>query len=311
MNIDPSPASAASLGSALQAATQAIGRLEARLLLQHVTGLTASALLAHPEHALHAEPCTRYQALVARRAAGEPMAYLLGQREFYGRDFSVAPGVLIPRPETELLVEQGLAKIAGIQATPVRVLDLGCGSGCIGISLALERTDAQVTAVDASREALAISQQNAARHQASLRLLHGDWFNALAPAMDDTPSTADTGTGFHLIVSNPPYIAADDPHLQQGDLRHEPGSALASGKDGLDALRQIISQAPRWLQHGGWLLCEHGYDQASAVRTLLQQAGYQHIEQHRDLAGIVRVSGGCWLGREAATMPVSKPGNKP
>ncbi|KYC28857.1 N5-glutamine methyltransferase, modifies release factors RF-1 and RF-2 [Sterolibacterium denitrificans] len=274
------------MGAAMQAAAQRIGRLEARLLLQHLSGLSASALVAHPEYPLDAAVAAAYAALVARRAAGEPMAYLTGRREFYGRDFFVAPGVLIPRPETELLVELALAKVAGIAAP--RILDLGCGSGCIGISLALERPDARVTALDASGEALAIARRNAQALGARVELLESDWFAALASRCGSER--------YHLIVSNPPYIAEADPHLRQGDLRFEPLCALASGADGLDALRRIAAEAPAHLHPAGWLLFEHGFDQVGAARELLLAAGYGRIEQQRDLAGIVRVSGGCRPG---------------
>ena len=258
--------------------------MEARLLLQHLTGRTASALIAHPEQPLDTATHTAYRALISRRAAGEPIAYLTGQREFYGRDFSVAPGVLIPRPETELLVELGLAKMAHI-ATP-RLLDLGCGSGCIAISLALERPAACVHALDASPAALAIARQNAMALGASLKLMESHWFSALTSERESEH--------YHLIVANPPYIAANDPHLQQGDLRFEPASALASGTDGLDDIREIIATARHHLQPGGWLLFEHGYDQAPAAHALLNATGYKNIEQHRDLAGITRISGGTW-----------------
>lgn len=268
------------IGSSLDAATRRIGRLEARLLLQHVTGLTASVLAAYPERLLDAAAAATYEALVARREAGEPIAYLTGRREFYGRDFHVGPGVLIPRPETELLVELGLAKVQGIAAP--RILDLGCGSGCIAISLALEHPDATVCALDASEAALAITRQNAAALGARLDCRTSDWYSALN----------DESERFHLIVANPPYIPDADPHLGQGDLRFEPSTALASGADGLDDLRRIVAAAPAHLLPGGWLLFEHGYDQAAAARNLLTAGGYVDIEQHQDLAGIVRVSGG-------------------
>jgi release factor glutamine methyltransferase len=269
-------------GSALDEAARQIGRREARLLLQHLTGLSASALIAHPEHPLDAATQAAYATLVTRRAAGEPIAYLTGHREFYGRDFFVAPGVLIPRPETELMVELGLAKIADI-ATP-RVLDLGCGSGCIGISLALERPEARVQAIDASPAALTIARRNATTLDAPMELCESHWFSALS------------GERYHLIVANPPYIADGDPHLQQGDLRFEPARALASGPDGLDDIRQIVCTARHHLTPGGWLLFEHGYDQAAAAQELLTAAGYSALEQHRDGADIIRVSGGIWRG---------------
>lgn len=273
-------------GFIMDAAAQRIGRMEARLLLQHVTGLTASQLIAHPEQPWEADVLTRYTSLVARRAQGIPVAYLMGQREFYGREFRVAPGVLIPRPETELLVERALAKVAGIHAP--RILDLGCGSGCIAITLALELEQEHcnpcVHAVDVSADALAIARENAARLGAKITCIASNWFNELANNYESEH--------YHLIVSNPPYIAENDPHLYQGDLPHEPLQALASGQDGLDALRHLIARAPDYLQPGGRLLLEHGYDQAEAVRELLQKGGYTGIEQHRDLAGILRVSGG-------------------
>ena len=199
--------------------------------------------------------------------------------------------LLIPRPETELLVEQGVVKITARTRSPARprILDMGCGSGAIALTLALECPDAAVTALDASPEALAIARQNAQELAAPVEFIESDWFSALNPQEK-----------FDLIVSNPPYIARADPHLSQGDLRFEPRTALASGDDGLDALRQIIAAAPRFLEPDGWLLLEHGYDQAAAVQALLDAAGFQAIEQHRDLAGILRVSGGRYSATEPA-----------
>lgn len=268
------------LGEALQQAGQGLPRIEARLLLQHVSGLSHSQLIAYPEQRLTAEMASAYEALVQRRLQGEPIAYLLGQREFYGRIFQVAPGVLIPRSDTELLVELGVQKLQCMEAAKPRVLDLGCGSACISISLALECPAAEVTALDASKAALDMARQNALAWNTRLKLMESNWFSAL-----DSESEH-----FHLIVSNPPYIAADDPHLRQGDLRFEPITALASGADGLADLRQLIQQAPAFLHPGGWLLLEHGHDQAAAVAELLQQPAYTAMEQHRDLAGIIRVS---------------------
>lgn len=251
---------------------------EARLLLAHVVQHPAAWLLAHNEQTLPAAALDTFQMLVRQRAAGEPVAYLLGQREFYGREFSVSPAVLIPRPETELLVEIALEKIGA--GTTADILDLGTGSGCIALTLALERPQARATAVDASPAALAVAQENAQRLGAGVRFLLSDWFAALKSER------------FDLIVGNPPYIAAKDPHLGQGDLRHEPSTALASGEDGLEALSKIIAAAPAHLVPGGSLWLEHGYDQATAIRALLAAAGFTAIEQHMDLAGIVRVSGG-------------------
>jgi release factor glutamine methyltransferase len=264
------------LGDALAAARQRIPASEARLLLQDMLGATAADLAAHPDRPMSDAHAASYSSLIERRAAGEPVAYLIGRREFYGREFVVSSAVLIPRPETELLVETGAAKLRGLDHA--RVLDLGAGSGCVAITLALE-TRAQVVAVDVSAAALAVARQNAGRLGAHVDLLESDWFSSLAGR-------------FELIVANPPYIAEGDPHLVQGDLRFEPAGALACGADGLSAIRRIVAGAPAHLNAEGWLFFEHGYDQAHAVRELLDSAGFTDIEQHRDLAGIVRVSGG-------------------
>ena len=270
------------IAAALAAARPKLAAGEARLLLGHVLNKSTAWLIAHDDEALDEDALLRFASLVARRAGGEPVAYLVGQREFFGRAFAVSAAVLIPRPETELLVELALAKVGDgdTAAQATRVLDLGTGSGCIAITLALEQAALQVTAIDASAAALAVAKTNAERLGATLRLLRSDWFAALA------------GEQFDLIVANPPYIAAADSHLAAGDLRHEPAAALASGADGLADLRRIIAEAPPHLAPGGRLLLEHGYDQAEAVRDLLEQAGLIDIEQHHDLAGIVRVSGG-------------------
>lgn len=251
---------------------------EARLLLAEVLGKDLAWLLAHGEATFEAASAARYRAYVARRAAGEPIAYLLGRREFYGRDFRVTPAVLIPRPESELLVEAALARLAA--TTAADVLDLGTGSGCLAVTIALERPLCRVTAIDVSDEALAVARENARRLRATVDFLLGDWYAALPPARR-----------FALIVANPPYVAAADPHLQEGDLRFEPRRALTDGADGLVALSRIIGEAPRWLLPGGWLFVEHGYDQAAAVAELLCAAGFRELETHRDLAGIVRISG--------------------
>jgi release factor glutamine methyltransferase len=266
------------VAAALAAARAKLPASEARLLLGQVLGRATAWLLAHDDELLDEVALLAFASLVARRAGGEPVAYLLGQREFFGREFIVSPAVLIPRPETELLVDIALEKV-GAGAT-ARILDLGTGSGCIAITLALELPLTRVTALDASAAALDVARLNAQRHGATLRLLHSDWFGALGDER------------FDLIVANPPYIAAADPHLAVGDLRHEPSAALASGANGLDAIRAIIAAAPAHLAAGGQLWLEHGYDQALALRELLAAAGFAAIEQHRDLAGIVRVSGG-------------------
>ena len=267
-----------SIDAALRQARRSIAAAEARQLLAQLLERPHAWLVAHGEALLSADEAQRYTERVARRAAGEPIAYLNGRREFYGRSFTVAPAVLIPRPETELLVERGLAALAGRQAP--QILDLGCGSGCIGITLALELPQASVTAVDVSPPALALAERNASAHGVRLSLLTSDWFSALA------------GRSYDLIVANPPYIAASDPHLTQGDLRFEPMLALSSGADGLAAISTIVAAASRHLAPGASLLIEHGYDQAEALQQLFAAQGYREIEQWRDLAGILRVTGG-------------------
>lgn len=289
------PETTVSLAHLLAATRGRLPLSEARLLLAHVLGRPVAWLLAHDDEAPGEAARKDFLALAARREAGEPLAYLLGWREFYGREFAVSPAVLIPRPETELLVELALAELRNLQKIPAgdlrnkqsagagstpKILDLGTGSGCLAVTLALECPQAQVTAVDASLEALAVAQDNARRLGVQVRFVCSDWFAALEDER------------FDLIVGNPPYIAAADPHLGQGDLRHEPRSALASGEDGLAAITRIIRETPAHLQPGGHLWLEHGFDQAAAVRALLTAAGFDAIAQHRDLAGIVRVSGG-------------------
>jgi release factor glutamine methyltransferase len=279
------------VAAALAAARAKLPASEARLLLGHVLGKPAAWLVTHDADVLDEDVLLGFASLVARRAGGEPVAYLAGFREFFGREFEVSPAVLIPRPETELLVDVVLKSGVGAcrpakrnsrqtESATATMLDLGTGSGCIAITLALECPQARVVAVDASAAALALARRNAERLGARLRLLQSDWFAALA------------GERFDLIVANPPYIAAGDPHLAAGDLRHEPSTALSSGADGLDDIRRIIAATPAHLAPGGQLWLEHGYDQAEAVRELLKAADLAGIEQHRDLAGIVRVSGG-------------------
>ncbi len=267
------------VAAALEAARAKLPASEARLLLGHVLGRPAAWLIAHDDQVLDEDELLAFASLAARRAGGEPVAYLVGHREFFGREFAVSGAVLIPRPETELLVDIALRKLGACETA--RILDLGTGSGCIAITLALELPQAHVTAVDASGAALQIASRNAERLGVQLRFVQSDWFTAL------------DGEGYDLIVANPPYIAAADPHLAAGDLRHEPSAALSSGTDGLEDIRRIISAAPAHLAPGGQLWLEHGYDQAEALCGLLAAAGLTDIEQHRDLAGIVRVSGGC------------------
>ena len=269
-------------------------RIEVQCLLQAVLRVNRAWLLTHPEQIPDAEQQARYTALFERRLRGEPIAYILGEREFYGLNFRVTPATLIPRPDTELLVESALQRIpsppaplpqvgeGGRQAgRGLRVLDLGTGSGAIAFSIAHMRPDAEVTAVDASQGALDVARENAQRlNIGNVRLLRSDWFAALA------------GERFDLIVSNPPYIADGDAHLTQGDLRFEPRAALASGADGLDDIRRIVADAKEHLNTGGWLLFEHGYGQAERARELLLQEGYAEVFSAHDLAGIERVSGG-------------------
>lgn len=266
----------ATLGEALALARGQLAPGEARLLLREASGASAAQVAAFPERALDTAAATRYCDWLARRIAGEPVAYLLGEREFYGRMFATSPAVLIPRPDTECLVEAALARIRQLPAA--RVVDLGTGSGAIAVTLALEAPQAVVCAVDVSSAALAVAQDNARRLGGPVRFVLGDWLAPLA------------GERFDLIVSNPPYIAAEDEHLGQGDLRFEPRSALASGADGLDDIRRIVTAAPAQLVPGGWLLLEHGYQQGEPVRDLLAQAGLGDIETLLDLAGNPRVS---------------------
>jgi release factor glutamine methyltransferase len=265
----------------LQAALQLEGRearIELQMLLQAVLKVPRSYLLAHPERPLNEAEQSAYQALLQRRLAGEPMAHIMGEREFFGLNLKVTPATLIPRPETELLVELALQRLS--PHAGLRVLDLGTGSGAIALAIAHARPDVEMLAVDASAAALEVARENAQRlGLCNVKFQHSDWFSALS------------GNGFDLIVSNPPYIAADDVHLSQGDVRFEPLSALASGVDGLDDIRRIVAQAGDFLEPGGWLLLEHGYDQAPRVREILLQHDYVRIFSVRDLAGIERASG--------------------
>lgn len=255
-------------------------RLDAELLLAQVLGKSRGYLHTWPERELEASQLERFQAALARRRSGEPVAYILGRQGFWSLDLDVASHTLIPRPDTELLVETALALLP---ATPLQVLDLGTGTGAIALALACERPAWQVTGVDRVAEAVALAQGNGTRLQlANARFAESCWFSALA------------GQRFQLIVSNPPYIAAADPHLSQGDVRFEPSSALVAGVDGLDDIRLIIELAPEHLLAGGWLLLEHGFDQAEAVRELLVQRGFATVESRRDLGGHQRISLGQW-----------------
>lgn len=265
----------------LVAATSRLGdadaRFEAELLLAHVLGKSRAWLFSWPEFEPDAAQCAAFERLVAARGAGEPVAYLTGHREFWSLDLGITPAVLIPRPETELLVELALARIA--LAGEFRVADLGTGSGAIALALARERPRMRIVATDASAAALAVARANAERLGiANVTFAQGHWCAALGAAR------------FDLIVSNPPYIAASDPHLQQGDLRHEPLSALASGVDGLDAIRCICAEAGNHLFAQGGLLLEHGWDQAPRVRDLLIISGFINVHSVRDRNGHERVT---------------------
>ena len=250
--------------------------LENRILLCHALNLTRVGLITNSERVLNDDEAARLAALVRRRQQGEPIAYIVGQREFFGLPFQVSPAVLIPRPDTELIVELALERLA----PRARMLDMGTGSGAIAVAVAHTRPDALVTALDLSEDALLVARANAAANGASVRFLRSDWFTALNDEV------------FDLIASNPPYIASGDAHLAQGDLRFEPSGALTDFADGLSALRTIVDGAPAHLAAAGWLLLEHGYDQAEAVRGLLMDAGYTEVQSWRDLGAIERVSGG-------------------
>lgn len=248
------------------------------MLFGRVLGKSRAWLIAHSDAAAGADAERAFAALAGRRRGGEPVAYILGEREFHGLELHVAPAVLIPRPETELLVDLALQRIPA--NTALRVLDLGTGSGAIAVALAHARPQARVSAVDLDDAALAVARANASRHGVRVRFLRGDWFSALS------------GETFDVIVSNPPYVAAADPHLEMGDLRFEPRRALVGGTDGLDCIRVIAARAGTHLDAGSWLLLEHGYDQAAGCRALLQAQGYRAVQSWPDLAGIERVSGG-------------------
>ncbi len=250
---------------------------EARLLVAHALAVDRAWLIAHPHDSIDEARQQVARGFLARRRAGEPIAYIVGRQEFYGLDLAVTPDVLIPRPETERLVELSLERL-GRESR--RVLDLGTGSGAIAIAIAYSAPDAQVWATDVSPAALAIARANAARHAPGVRFVASDWFAALS------------GERFDLVVTNPPYVAAQDRHLAQGDLRFEPRAALVGGADGLDCIRRIVRTARAHLAPSGWLLFEHGYDQAQASRALLEEAGYADAASWPDLAGIPRVSGG-------------------
>lgn len=272
-----------SIAQALVAAqSHDLARLDAQLLLLHALGRQAHErawLLAHDTDEVSPRVQADYELCLRRRAAGEPLAYITGHKEFFGLDLQVDSRVLVPRPDTETLVNWALEILQSQSATPppLSVLDLGTGSGAIALALKASRPDLQVCAVDSSEDALAVAQANAQHLQLDVHFQQGSWLHGVRD-------------NYHLIVANPPYIAAQDPHLDA--LVHEPLQALTSGADGLDDLRHLVSHAPAHLHPAGWLLLEHGYDQAAAVRDLLMAAGLESVCSRRDLNGIERCSGG-------------------
>ena len=259
-------------------ARSALSLTEARVLLAHALRVERAWIIAHGPDGVADAQAQAVEALFARRRAGEPIAYITGEREFQGLSLHVTQNVLIPRPETELVVEQALTLMAG-RRTP-KVLDLGTGSGAIAVAIANARRDAQVCATDASATALAVASGNASRHAVAVRFVQGDWFIALAEEQ------------FDVIVSNPPYVADGDPHLGEGDLRFEPQVALLGGPDGMGCIRTIAAAARRHLAPGGWLVFEHGYDQGPACVRLLVGLGYTDVVDTQDLSGLPRVCSG-------------------
>lgn len=271
-----------------QAAAQGMARLDAQLLMLQALDRAPGDrawLMAHDQDALPEAAAKRFAELARRRQDGEPVAYLLGYKEFFGLRLNVDARVLDPRPDTETLVEWAL-ELDGLPPTAL-ALDMGTGSGAIALALKATRPLWHVSAVDASADALIVARANAQRLGLSVRFYQGDWFSALAPHARSHEAPAQR---FDLIVSNPPYVASADPHLAA--LRHEPLHALASGPDGLDDIRTLIAQAATHMAPGGWLLLEHGYDQAAAVRGLLSGAGFAGVQSRQDLSGIERCSGG-------------------
>jgi len=275
-----------SIADALRWATAAgIDRLDGQLLLLHAVGRPnhdRSWLVAHDDQRLQAPEVGTFEALVARRLAGEPLAYIIGVKEFFGLSFGVSNAVLIPRPDTETVVQWALQTINALEtdASTPHILDLGTGSGAIALAIKSQAPQCLVTAIDASATALAQAARNGQQLGLDVTWRQSDWFASVDHLL------------FDVIVSNPPYIAANDPHLR--DLRHEPLSALASGADGLDDLRHIIAHSGPYLREGGWLLLEHGYDQAKPVAELLKAAGFKAIGHQTDLGGVTRCTGGRW-----------------
>ena len=254
-------------------------RLDAELLLSHITGLSRTSFRAWPEREVTNAHAEAFEALVQERVAGRPVAHLLGHQEFWSLPLKVSASTLIPRPDTECLVEVALALPLPRQAS---VLDLGTGTGAIALALASEHVGWRISACDAVPEAVALARENAVALGLNLSVVQSSWFSGLEPER------------FDLIVSNPPYIPDSDRHLEEGDVRFEPASALVSGSDGLDDLRLIISQAPDWLVEGGWLLVEHGFDQAEAVAQLFHTRGFKAVETRQDYGNRDRMTLGQW-----------------
>ena len=276
MNTSPQPR----LDAVLRQASERIELTDARPLLAHVLGKPVSWLFAHGDETIEISALQRFRMLLEARESGRPVAYLIGRRGFWTLDLAVTADTLIPRPETELLVELAIARLP--VSSPSRVADLGTGSGAIALAIAKERPECRVIATDASKGALDIAIDNAEGNGIrNVEFRMGSWFSPLM------------GERFDLIASNPPYIAEGDPHLDEGDLRFEPAAALSSGADGLDAIREIVADAPSHLTAGGWLLLEHGWEQGAAVRELLVLAGFEEVSSARDLEGRERVT----LGR--------------
>jgi len=272
-------------GGEKRLAGHSAARLEAEVLLARTMGVSRAHLYAHPEREVDRDRAEEFEALVARRAGGEPMAYITGEREFWSIPLKITPAVLIPRPETEVLVEAALARIP--QGAELRIADLGTGSGAIAIALASERPRCQVHATDISAQALLVAKENATRlGLANIRFHQGSWFEPLSGVFD-------------AIVSNPPYVATGDPHLDEGDLRFEPNEALESGPNGLEAIALVASSARRYLGGGGWLMTEHGQEQGADCRALLASNGFEEIETLRDLEGSERASLGTLPGAAA------------
>ncbi len=270
--------------AALEEAMATIESVDAHVLMAHVLGVNRAWLAAHQMRVLTETEDAKVDMLVSQRALGKPVAYLVEKREFYGRDFAVGPEVLIPRPETETLVEAALARLAMHVSSPMprpSCVDLGTGSGALAVTLACERPNAALTATDLSAAALEVARRNAQANACRVELVQGSWY---APLEDRR---------FDMIVANPPYVAGEDAHLAQGDLRFEPAGALTDGsRDGLDSIRAIVAGASDHLNARGWLLFEHGYDQAQQVESLLRAAGFRETVSIPDLAGIPRVAGG-------------------